>query len=191
VGHSPTLLDSMIPAYDVREAHEVAVDASPDVVWSALHAVPLRAVPVFRGLMTLRELPGLLLGGRWLTADVDRPILEQMTAAGFVPLGARPPSETVLGLLTRPWRGQVGRPEDAASFLAFDSPGWSKAVLGFRLEPRGGGTLLVTETRVLATDASARRKFGAYWLAVGWASGLTRRAWLEAVRRVAECAPRN
>lgn len=127
------LLDSTMPAYDVREVHEVAVDASPDVVWSSLHEVPLRAVPVFRRLMTLRELPGLLLGRRWLTADVDRPILEQMTAGGFVHLGARPPSETVLGLLTRPWRSEIGRADDVASFLAFDAPGWTKAVLGFRL----------------------------------------------------------
>jgi hypothetical protein len=191
VGPSPTLLDSTMPDYDVREVHEIAVDAPPDVVWSALHEVSLREVPVFRGLMTLRELPGLLLGRRWLTGDVDRPLLEQVAASAFVPLAERPISETVLGLLTRPWRGQVRGAEDAASFLAFDEAGWVKAVLGFRLEPQTPGTRLVTETRVFATDASARRRFGAYWLAVGWASGLTRRAWLQAVRRAAECAPRD
>ena len=182
-----TLLDSTMPFYDVREVHEVVVEARPEVVWSALHEVSLRAVPVFHGLMTLRELPGLLLGRRWLTADVERPILEQMAASGFVPLGARPPAETVLGLLTRPWRGEVGGgAEDAASFLAFDEPGWAKAVLAFRLEGEGGRTRLVTETRVLVTDTPARRKFRIYWRAVGWASALTRRAWLEAVRRRAE-----
>jgi hypothetical protein len=171
---SRTLLDSVMPTYDVREVHEVVVDARPEVVWSALHGVSLRAVPVFRALMILRELPGLLRGRRWLTADVDRPILVQMTASGFVLLGARPPWETALGLLTRPWRGEVGGGlGDAASFGAFDAPGWAKAVLGFRLQPQGGGTRLITETRVLATNSSARRKFGAYWLAVRGASGLT------------------
>jgi hypothetical protein len=188
---APTsLLDAAMPAYDVHEVHEARVDARAEAVWSALHELPLRAVPVFCALMTLRELPGILVGRRWLTAEVDRPILEQMTASGFVLLAERRPTETVLGLVTRPWRGDVSRrPDDAESFRAFDVPGWVKAVLAFRLEPGDSRTRLVSETRVAATDASARRKFRGYWLAVGWASGLTRRAWLDAVKRRAERPP--
>jgi hypothetical protein len=152
--NSGTLLDDMLPSYDVCEEHEVSIDAGLKDVWSALHAVPLRAVPLFRGLMTLRELPALLVGRRWLTADVDRPILAQMTASGFLLIGERPPVETVLGLAARPWRprGVGGGPRDVQSFLAFDTPGWAKALLAFRLERLGPGdnrTRLVSETRVL------------------------------------------
>ncbi len=180
-----------MPAYDLREVHEVVVHATPETVWSALHEVSLREVPLFRRLMTLRELPILLVGRRWLTSDIDRPILEQMVSSGFLLIGERSPIETVLGLAARPWRllGVGGRPEDVQSFLGFDTPGWAKATLAFRLDGLGSGdrqTRLVSETRVLATDASAKRRFRAYWLVIGWASALTRTAWLEAVKRRAE-----
>jgi hypothetical protein len=193
MGPETTLLDSAMPAYDVREVHEIVVDASRARVWAALHQVSLREVPVFRGLMTARELPGLLVGRRWLTADLDRPIPDQMTAAGFLPLAERPPAETVLGLLTRPWRpaggGEVA--DDPRSFSDFAAPGWVKVALGFTLDDRNGGTLLVTETRVVATDASARRWFRAYWRVVGWASAATRQAWLGAIKRRAETVERR
>lgn len=187
---SDTLLDAVLPAYDLHEVHEVAVHAGPERVWAALHEVSLRDVPVFRGLMTARELPALVVGRRWLTSDVDRPILEQMTESGFLLLAEHPPCETVVGLLTQPWRpGSVGaRPESPEAFLAFDTPGWAKAVLSFRLDELDRGTRLVSETRVKTTDAAARRAFRAYWLAIGWASAMTRRAWLTAIRRRAESA---
>lgn len=170
------------------ETHEVLVAAGPERVWEALHAVTLRDGPVFRALMTARELPGRLVGRRWLTADVDRPLLEQMEAVGFVLLDDRPPACVALGLLTRPWQPGGGRPPamDRASFLAFDEPGWAKVVLGFTLAATGAATLVRTETRVQCTDAAARRRFRAYWKAVGWGSAATRRSWLAAVKRRAE-----
>jgi hypothetical protein len=41
----------------------------------------------------------------------------------------------------------------------------------------------VTETRVLASDADARRRFRAYWLVVRPWSGAVRREWLRAIER--------
>lgn len=177
-------------AYDVRRAHRIAIHAVPQDVWSALHEISLREVPTFRALMTLRELPGIAVGRRWLTADLDRPILDQMAAAGFVPIGCRPPSEIVLGLVARPWRpaGAGPRIDDARSFADFDAPGWMKAILSFRLETDGHVTRLESETRARGTDAAARWKFRVYWAAIGWASSLTRTAWLDSVRRRCERA---
>jgi hypothetical protein len=43
-----------------------------------------------------------------------------------------------------------------------------------------GGTLLSTETRVSATNSTARRAFRGYWRVVGPFSGLIRRRWLRA-----------
>lgn len=181
------LFETLLPAYDVREAHEIVAAAERERVWEALGEVTLRDVPVFRALMTARELPGRLVGRRWLTADVDRPLLEQMETVRFVPLVARPPAYVALGLLTRPWRpgGSPAPALDPSSFLAFDEPGWAKAVLDFGLAATGAATILRTETRVQCTDAAARKRFMAYWTVVGWGAA-TRRSWLAAVRRRAE-----
>ena len=182
------LVDALLPAYDVREVHQVSVGARADRVWPALEEVSLGDVPLFRMLMTARELPGRMVGRRWLTGDLDRPLLDQMVAVGFVPLGGHPGVDVALGLLTRPWRpgGGDGPVVDTEGFLAFAEPGWAKAVLGFAVTGVGAVSVLCTEARVQTTDAVARRWFGAYWAAVGWGSAATRRSWLAAVKRRAE-----
>ena len=53
---------------------------------------------------------------------------------------------------------------------------------------RADGGRLTTETRVLLTDARARRRFRLYWLVVRPMSGLVRRSWLRAAKRRAEAA---
>lgn len=178
------MLDEIMAIYDIHEVHEVVVHATIPQVWAALHQVALQDVPVFHALMAARELPGRLAGRPWLTAEPRRPLLEHMGSSGFVQLAERAPVETVLGLLARPWRlgGGQARVRDAASFLAFDEPGWSKAVMGFRLDDVGDAVRLRTETRIRSTDATARRNFRAYWAVAGWGSAATRRAWLKAAK---------
>ena len=59
--------------------------------------------------------------------------------------------------------------------------------MNFRMEDEGGGwTRLTTETRIYATDASARRRFAAYWRLIYPGSALIRRTWLRAIRERAE-----
>jgi hypothetical protein len=50
------------------------------------------------------------------------------------------------------------------------------------------GTELCTETRVVATDADSRRRFGRYWRVIRPGSALIRRNWLAAAKRRAERA---
>ncbi|HEV7517478.1 MAG TPA: hypothetical protein VGR07_14350 [Thermoanaerobaculia bacterium] len=78
-----------------------------------------------------------------------------------------------------------------AGFAALDRPGYAKAAINFRVEDDGNGwSRLVTETRVYATDASARRRFATYWRIIVPGSALIRRMWLAAVRDRAEGAAR-
>jgi len=56
----------------------------------------------------------------------------------------------------------------------------------FRLEPGPAGTLLSTETRVLATDPKTRRNFAAYWFVIRPGSSVIRRELLKVVARRAE-----
>ena len=46
-----------------------------------------------------------------------------------------------------------------------------------------------TETRVFATDDSARRRFAAFWRVIYPGSALIRRMWLRAIQRRAEVLP--
>jgi hypothetical protein len=56
----------------------------------------------------------------------------------------------------------------------------------FRLEPIPVGTLLSSETRVLATHRRTRRAFAAYWFFIRAGSGAIRREVLRIVAHRAE-----
>jgi hypothetical protein len=56
--------------------------------------------------------------------------------------------------------------------------------MNFRVTPDGaGGSMVSTETRVFASDASARRRFAAYWRLIYPGSATIRRMWLRAIER--------
>lgn len=150
------MLDEFMAICDVPEVHEVLVHATVPEVWTALQQVALGDVPVFHALMAA-QLPGWLAGRGWLTAEPQRPLLEQMIPARFVQLAERAPFETALGLLARLWRpgGGQARVRDATSFLAFDEPAWSKAVLAFRFDDIADAVCLRTETGIHSTDATS------------------------------------
>jgi DNA-binding CsgD family transcriptional regulator len=80
--------------------------------------------------------------------------------------------------LSPAWRllgGSIPPHLDAAALRAWSEPGWIKAGMEFRLEPVPAGTLLSTETRVLATDLKTRRTFAAYWFVIRPGSSVIRR----------------
>ncbi len=170
-----TLLDEHLPRWHHRERHAVAFTGPPDQVLTAFDALTWREVPLFRVLMAIRS-----LGTTSRTSD--RRILTDFTGKGFA-LTAQTDDEIVYAGIGRPWspRGGMRRVESAASFQAFDEPGWAKMAVNFAV----AGSQLSTETRVWLTDASARRAFGAYWLVIRPFSGLIRRSWLTASVRAA------
>ena len=88
-------------------------------------------------------------------------------------------------LIDQMWkrRGKTAEINDGAEFLASDRAGFVKAAMNFGLSEHGPRTLLETETRVLATDAAARKGLERYWLLIRPASGLIRRIWLRASAR--------
>ena len=93
----------------------------------------------------------------------------------------------VLGVVGRFWTTDGGVERlGPAGFASFDAPGFAKGAMNFHARAADGGTLLTTETRIQATDDSARRSFGRYWRVIGPFSALIRRAWLRAIRKRAE-----
>jgi hypothetical protein len=179
-----SLLDRLMPRFDVRQVHEAWVAAPVDVVYSAVKQVTGREVRVLMPLEFLRWLPAFLIGRRPFWPDPSAPLLAGF-AVGVVPLGERPDREIAAGAVGRFWRtvGNEGAPvRTRADFVAFSEPGYAKAAIAFTVFPERG-TRVKTETRVVGTSAEATRLFRRYWLVIRPASESIRRSWLAAIRR--------
>ena len=143
-------------------------------------------IPLFSPLMAVRSLPNRLLGksGR---LDANQPVLAQLTAAGFVDLQQQPDREIVVGCIGQFWKitgnEQMIAVRNVEEFTAFQTPGYVKVAMNFLLEPESNKTLVRTETRILATDEIAKKRFSWYWRVIGVGSGAIRRSWLKAIRR--------
>ena len=152
----------------------------------------MKEVRFLRELEFIRALPRLAATRRLDVPTVHAPLVLSFTR-GAVLLGARPPEEIVAGAIGCFWRlaGNVpvvfGSPEE---FLTFTEPGFAKAVIGFRLDPRGDGILLTTETRFVATDEATRKLMSRYWRIIRPGSNLIRTEWLRAIRRRALRRPK-
>ena len=165
-----TLLDALLPDFHARERHAIDVAAPPERVFAAIREVTLGEMPFVRVLVRLRG----------IRAAADTPLLPQMQRR-FTTAVEEPDRELVLAAIGQPWK--LRRAESPqADFRAFAAPGYAKMALSLRFD----GAVLSTETRVLLTDAVARRRFRLYWLVIRPFSGLTRRLWLRAIKRRAE-----
>ena len=187
------LLDEFLPHHHFRERHSRVIAAPPQAVWEAIESVTLAEMPLVGALFALRSLPARLSGRPGLPAVQDEPVLAQFLQTGFVMLAEDRGRELVFGLIDQMWkrRGETAKIKDGHEFMSFERAGFVKAAMNFRLSDTVAGTRLETETRVLATDAGARRGFGRYWLLIRPASGLIRRIWLRAIARRATQAARN
>lgn len=173
-------LDRLLPVWDERSRHELLVHADPARVDAALRALTFGELRLTGVLRTLRG----LRGGRR-----DESLITSFLDGAFELLADEPGRELAVGLIAQPWRlrgGQTREIPGAAEFVSFREPGFVRAVTGFAFEPEAGGTLLVTETRIQATDPRSRRAFARYWRVISLGSGLIRRDILRAVRRRAE-----
>jgi len=195
---APSLMDEVLPRYETREIHDISIAAPPAEVYRALEGLTLGELHLFRALMGVRALPSRLARSRRRPVTPSRPsildpearLLDWGFRMGFAVLASRPGSELVIGAAGQPWRpagGVVATIRDRDDFVAFDRPGFAKVALDFRLEELpGGGTRIVTETRVDTTDPLTHRRFGAYWKVMRVWSGAIRQSWLRAIRRRAE-----
>jgi hypothetical protein len=163
-------LADALPVYHHNERHTIRVSTTPERALAAAREARLEDAPFV----------GLLFRLRGLRAAPRGPLWDALLAQGFQTLG-----EDTLVLVGKPWspRGSLRVVED---FVAFAEPGYAKMAMDLRAVPDGDGARLETETRIYLTDASARRRFGAYWLVVRPFSGVVRRGWLRAARRRAE-----
>jgi len=184
-GRTDPLLDRFLPVYDVREYHEIGVEAPAATAYAAARELDIRRSGLVRAIFRGRE---LLLHARGEREDVSRPLVRECLSLGWGLLAEEPGHELVMGAVTRPWEANVrfwSLPPD--EFAAFDAPGYAKIVWTLAAQPVGSGKSIAhTETRVLLTDAVARSRFRRYWALVSSGVVLIRRQSLRIVKADAE-----
>lgn len=163
-----TPLAAALPGAQFAEDHARVLDATPEQVWDALHAVRWRDLTFTRPLVWVRLGPSL-----------EREAARMVDVGPGAPIHEDPPHTMSSGFVARPWKPvpEMGPPmRDLDALRAFSEPGWLKVGMEWVLSPVAGGrTLVETTTLCEATDDVARRRFAAYWLVVRPFSGLIRR----------------
>ena len=180
-----TLLDIFMPRYDVAERHHIGVAAPADVTFGALMDMDLEQSRVVRAIFKARQ---LLMGAEADSRMSGRSLVEVTRKLGWVVLAEMPDREIVMGAVTRPWESDVifrGIPPDA--FAAFDEPDYVKIVWTLRADPiTPNSSIARSETRAVATDTSARRKFRWYWARFSAGIILIRELSMRLVKKEAE-----
>jgi hypothetical protein len=151
-------------------------------------------VPLVRAIFRARE---LVLGATPDTRPQPRGLMAQVQALGWGVLADEPGREIVVGGVTKPWESNpTFRALPADEFAAFCEPGYVKIAWTLCADAVGElASVFRTETRALATDATARARFRRYWAFASPGITLIRRSSLrplkhEAERRARDVEPR-
>jgi len=178
-------LEEFAPVYQFHEFHRIRIRAPRARIYRSIKEVTAGEITLFRALIWIRRF-GRAGPESILNPPSHEPLLEVATRTGFLLLADDPERELVVGaVVIAP--GGVKRPATPEQFKELVAPGIARAVMNFRIEDEGDSAWLVsTETRVHATDASARHRFARYWTAIRPGSGFIRRMWLRAIKRRAE-----
>jgi hypothetical protein len=155
-------LDRFMPAYDVAERHHIRIAAPADVAFATACEARLNDSAIVRAIFKSRE---LILGSDAEQTARPRGLLALTTSIGWRVLAEIPGREVVVGAVTQPWKADVVFQSVAPErFATFDEPDYVKIAWTLRADPIDATTSVFrTETRALATDASARRAFKRYW----------------------------
>lgn len=158
-------LDAFMPTYDFAERHELTIDAPAERVRAAVNQVSFADIPLMQMLGRIRAIAmgHVRAASRAQGAAPTIPIVAmiQDPRSGFFPLEDTP-REFVFGLAGQPWNNAGVRltPEE---FLTWAPQETVKIAANFLIEDTGSGhSRVVTETRILASDASAQRKMAKY-----------------------------
>lgn len=185
----PTLLDKLIPTYDVASRHTIWIAADPARVYEAARHADLSRPWLVRLLMGLRTGPAWLaavLRGRHVPrASTDGQLSVRPVA--FTLIAEVPGEEFILGIMGRFWTPTGGLVKASAAQLRDPPPaGLAQGFWSFRVEPCEAGTTLSTETRVRCGDPTSRRRFVRYWRVIRLGSALIRGSLLRHIRLQAE-----
>jgi len=185
VARVETRLDAFAPAWQFHEVHALRVAASPERVYDAIRRVRADEIFLF-GVLTWIRRGGRALPPSILNAGKRESLVDVATNSSFVRLADSVPRELVIGtvVLAPPRTSGTISPRVFQDHLP---PDFALAIMNFLVTPDGaGGSLVSTETRVVANSPATRRRFAVYWRIIYPGSALIRQMWLRAVRHRAE-----
>jgi hypothetical protein len=178
------LIDRFMPVWDVCERIDVVVHAPAHVVDRVARQFEMESIPLVRAIFWLR---GKLMGAKPVADPGPQALVARMRAIGWGTL-ADAPSLLIAGAVTQPWHANpTFTAVPAAAFAEYAAPDQVKIVWTLEAHPAGADlTVFTSETRAVATNASARRRFLRYWSVARFGIVLIRRLIGPAVRRRAE-----
>jgi hypothetical protein len=178
-------LERFIPNPEVRERFETIVRAPPDLVIEVAVHFDLQSLKPVKAIFWLRE---KLMGASPPGPRKPQGILEETKSLGWGLLTLHQGRLVVCGATCQPWLSNVkfsAVPPDA--FTAFAEPDQVKIAWSLEAEEIGTAvTRFAQETRAVATDERARRKFRRYWRWARFGIVAIRLLMMPAVRREAE-----
>lgn len=167
------LHDKYLPRYDYHEVHQLAINATPDEIYSLVKDLDFSGSWIIRMLFFLRG-----MSNKKIT-------FEGLAASKFMVLEETPKQELIIGLIGQFWKPsgelQAFAPTE---FKTFEGP-YAKATWNFVMKREGNRTMLSTETRIACPDEKTRRSFSRYWFFIRPFSGLIRMEMLRAIRNKA------
>jgi hypothetical protein len=178
-------LDPFIPHPDVRERFQTTVRAPPDLVMEVARNFDMQSLPLVRVIFRLRS---ILLRATATGPRAPQGLIKEVRGLGWNLLVDQPTRLIVCGAACQPWLANARfTPIAAEGFADFAEPDQVAIVWSLEAEPLGPAlTRFAHETRVVATDASARRKFLGYWRWARFGIITIRLLLLPAIRRTAE-----
>ena len=179
-----TKLDEWMPKWQFDERHSIHVNAPPEKVFEAIHAVRADEILLFRTLIAIRRCgrPG---PESIMNAPENKPLLDVATQTTFVYLTDESPREIVVGTVISAPRG-IQEKLTPEIFRKTLPPGVVLATMNYLITPDANGSGVSTETRVFGNNAESVRRFAVYWRIIHPGSDIIRRTWLRAVKRRAE-----
>jgi hypothetical protein len=152
-------LDAWLASPAIRTYHRRTAAASPETLWDAAARVRLDETRTVGRLVQWR-LPGTPARSTFRELLSREPFVVLEEGAGW----------SLSGMCGRIWTLARDYPtlRDADDFLRWNEPGTVRVLFAHWVEPAGaGGSALVSEARVEATDRRAEIALRSLWLVVG------------------------
>jgi hypothetical protein len=177
-------LDDFIPQPHLVEVDEVTTAVSAGTAMEVARHFDLARSPLVGALFWLRTVPERLAAGQSLTTLPDLRLDSIGRGAEGFSVLAEAPDRLIVGAIGRFWETNIEFASVSVNdFGSFAEPGWGKVAWELRAEPWQGGSRLIFELRVTATDDAAWRKQERYFEWIGPFSRFIRRHELTLIAR--------